>query len=142
MKRCLCVFVLILLTGCCGFNREWKRAATGLPPGDALAGRWDGHWMSERNGHNGRLRCIVRPSTNGFYGARFHAKYWKILTFEYAVPLRAQLSNGVARFEGEADLGRLAGGVYKYNGAVTGTNWQSTYRSRYDHGFFRMNRAP
>ena len=138
--RWFSVLAVILATGCCGFNREWKRASIERQTTNDLGGRWEGHWMSERNGHNGRLRCIVAPSTNASHKARFHAKYWKIFSFGYAVPLRVESSNGACRFEGEADLGKLAGGVYKYAGQVTGTNWQSTYQSRYDHGYFRMNR--
>jgi hypothetical protein len=134
---------LLLLTGCSSFNRDWKRAAADLPqPTNGLAGRWDGFWMSDRNGHNGRLRCIITPGGTMSYDARFHAKYWKILTFGYTVPLQAERSNEVFRFQGEADLGKLAGGVYRYEGTVSGTNFHSSYRSRYDYGNFRMNRAP
>jgi hypothetical protein len=140
--RGFCILALLLFTGCCGFNREWKRVGSESRATDGLAGRWAGHWMSERNGHNGRLRCIVKPATNGVHNARFHAKYWKLLSFGYTAPLRAQISNDVCRFEGEANLGKLAGGVYEYKGTVTRTNWQSTYQSRYDRGYFRMNRVP
>jgi hypothetical protein len=133
---------LVLLTGCCGFGREWKRAGLTPRPADGIAGRWEGSWISEKNGHHGRLRCLMAPSTNGFYNARFHAKYWNILSFGYTVPLQVQSSNDVYRFQGEANLGKLAGGVYHYTGAVVGTNWQSTYSSRYDYGRFQMGRVP
>ena len=84
----------------------------------------------------------MTQGTNGLYNARFHAKFWKILSYGYTVPLQVHSSNRVFRFEGEANLGKLAGGVYHYAGTVAGTNWQSTYHSRYDHGTFRMNRIP
>lgn len=57
------------------------------------------------------------------------------------MPLAVQRSNAVATFTGEANLGKLAGGVYKYAGAITGTNFQSTYESAYDQGQFRMTRV-
>jgi len=84
----------------------------------------------------------MAPSTNSLYTARFHAKYWKILSFGYTVPLQVQSSNNVYQFQGEANLGKLAGGVYHYSGTVAGTNWQSTYSSRYDHGRFQMSLVP
>jgi hypothetical protein len=137
-----CLFVALLLAGCSSFNRDWKRAAVVPQLTNDLAGRWEGVWMSDKNGHNGRLRCLISPTDNGVYNARFHAKYWKILSFGYAVPVRVQRSNDVARFIGEADLGKLAGGIYKYAGAVIGTNFHSTYECAIDHGYFRMTRAP
>ena len=133
---------LALLTGCCGFNRDWKRAGLAPQTTNGIAGRWDGFWLSDRNGHNGRLRCLISPSTNDLYTARYHARYWKILTFSYTVPLKVQRSNDLFHFSGEANLGNLVGGVYRYTGSVAGTNFHSSYDSKYDHGYFRMNRVP
>jgi len=107
-----------------------------------VAGRWEGSWISEKNAHSGRLRCLITPAGDGVYDARFHAKYWRILSFGYTAPLTVQRSNNIARFTGEADLGQLAGGVYKYAGAVTGTNFHSTYECAIDRGYFRMTRVP
>jgi hypothetical protein len=133
---------LLLLAGCSSFNCDWKRAGQQPPATNQLAGRWQGHWMSDRNGHNGRLRCLLSQTGESAYEARFHAKYWKILSFSYTVPLKVQRSNEVYQFAGEANLGKLAGGVYRYSGKVAGTNFHSTYRSKYDYGYFRMNRVP
>ena len=139
--RHLILAVLVLAAGCCGFDREWKRAGVEPKVAEGLAGRWQGAWVSEKNGHHGKLRCLVTPGTNNVYQARFHAKYWKIFSFGYEVPLEAQCGSGTCRFEGQADLGALAGGVYRYKGEVAGTNWQSSYTSRYDRGSFRMDRV-
>jgi hypothetical protein len=70
-----------------------------------LVGRWQGLWMSDYNGHNGKLRCLIRQTSNGTYNARYHAKYRKILGFGYSVPLKVQRSNDVYVFSGEANLG-------------------------------------
>ena len=140
MRR-IWLLILVLVTGCCGFNREWDRAVVEPPGTNAVAGRWDGFWMSERNGHNGRLRCLIQPATKGTFSARFHARYWKVLSFGYTVPLAVRCSNEVCRFESEANLGKLAGGVYRYAGTVAGTNFHSSYRSKYDHGYFQMRRV-
>ena len=43
-------------------------------------------------------------------------------------------------FDGEANLGTMAGGSYYYEGRATTTNLVSTYRSKYDHGRFEMQR--
>lgn len=132
--------VLALGAGCSRFHRDWRQAARTPAPVSGLDGRWEGVWISDVNGHNGRLRCLIAPERDGVHQARFHAKYRRILSFSYTVPLVARETNGTFHFEGEADLGRLAGGVYRYSGHADGTNFFSTYSSKHDHGVFRMVR--
>ncbi len=60
--------------------------------------------------------------------------------FSYAVPLQFEQRDGVWQFTGEENLGKMAGGVYRYEGHVSPTNFFSTYQSKYDHGTFQMRR--
>lgn len=106
-----------------------------------MSGRWDGCWLSSANGHTGRLRCIITRGTNDTYSARFHATYAKILKFGYTVPLSVTASNQSWHFTGAANLGFMAGGVYRYNGSATSNSFHSTYASKYDHGTFDMERV-
>ena len=80
----------LVVAGCSTFNHDWKNAAAQSVPGDNISGRWDGSWQSEANGHSGRLRCLITKQDAGQYQARFHANYFKILTFGYTVTLQAQ----------------------------------------------------
>jgi len=105
-----------------------------------MEGRWQGYWLSDVNGHNGKLLCIVSRQDNGGHTARFRATYKKILHFSYRVPLTVERQNDVWHFHGKEDLGKLAGGTYEYNGTATLTNFHSNYRSKYDHGVFEMER--
>lgn len=107
-----------------------------------LEGRWAGQWVSDVNGHKGRLRCLVTPLEATRYRARFHAKYARVLSFSYTAELTLKQGPEQWNFEGSADLGKLAGGVYHYQGHVTETNFFSTYRSKYDRGTFRMTSVP
>jgi len=140
----LSLLVLVLLggTGCSSFHRDWKQAVAQPPPADRLAGPWEGTWLSDANGHTDRLRCLVTQQTNGLYQARYYAWYKAGLTFtfSYTVPLEAHAAAGRAEFSGTEDLGWLAGGVYTYQGWADGTNFFSTYYSKYDNGTFRMAR--
>lgn len=131
--------VLLLAGGCTTFNHDWVKAA-GQPPADDLQGRWQGVWASEANGHTDTLRCVVTRKKDGTYHARFHAKYRKVLSFGYAVPLKAERTAGEFKFHGEADLGWLAGGLYRYDGTADRSNFFSTYSCKYDHGTFQMKR--
>jgi hypothetical protein len=123
--------------GCSSFNAAWRQSAFSEPK-EELQGRWQGVWKSQATGHTDKLRCLIAKMQDGTYSARFHAKYKKVLSFGYTVPLKAEREDGTWKFEGQADLGWLAGGVYRYEGSATGTNFFSTYTSKYDHGTFEM----
>ena len=105
-----------------------------------MQGRWEGVWLSDHNGHTGRLRCLVTHRSNDVYQAWFHAKYQKIFSFAYRVTLEVTPGEGEFRFTGQENLGTLGGGLYEYAGSVEGTNFFSTYKSTHDHGTFRMGR--
>lgn len=96
--------------------------------------------MSHVNAHSGKLRCIITSDTNGIYAARFRATYMNTLSFSYTVRLQVEQRDGNWHFRGEEDLGAIAGGVYRYVGSATSTNFQSTYDSKYDRGIFEMSR--
>lgn len=141
--KLLCLASLLWMTsGCSGFHRAWKaeqsKATTYAK--EALTGAWEGTWLSEVNGHNGRLRALITENPDGTYNARYHAKYKRILSFAYSVDVEAkEIPKGHA-FKGEADLGRLAGGVYTYEGFATNGVYNATYDSKYDQGVFKMQR--
>jgi len=131
----------LFLCGCSSFNRAWRNAASEPVRADSLEGRWQGRWVSDVNGHNGQLRCLISQQDEGQYAARFRATYMRVLRFSYTVPLTAERSNGVWHFHGEEDLGKMAGGVYRYVGTATSNQFHSTYRSKHDHGVFEMDRV-
>ncbi len=133
---------LLLASGCATFNRDWTTSANQPTPTNSLLGRWEGTWLSEVNGHNGNLRCVVTQKQDGTYRARFHAIYQKVLGFGYTVQLDVTETNGVFQFRGRANLGWWAGGVYHYEGHAQPMHFFSTYRCKYDHGTFQMTRLP
>src|SRR5262245_16667303 len=128
-------------TGCSTFNRDWKRASVSPTPARDIDGRWEGSWLSESNGHHGRLRWLVSRLDDRSYRAHFKATYWKFLRFGYTANLQVTGETpGPFSFRGQADLGWWGGGIYHYDGHATATNFLSTYNSKYDHGTFRMAR--
>jgi hypothetical protein len=123
-------------------------AAT-APATDPLAGRWQGRWVSQVNGHSGGLRAIITyaPQTvtaDQHYTAEFDASYMGILRFGYGMSLVTKSARdpagGPVSFHGEEDLGSMAGGVYRYNGTTDGTTFNATYESKDDKGRFEMTR--
>jgi hypothetical protein len=131
---------LFLLGGCSSFEHRWREARIQRVPTEDLLGRWQGSWSSAVTGHSGRLRCIVRPMGEDAYEARYRATYAGFLTFDQTVRMRARHVTDRWEFTGEADLGWLAGGLYRYEGHADGTRYFSTYASSKDHGVFEMTR--
>ena len=134
-------FAALIAVGCSSFNRDWKKAAG--QPIQGIEGRWIGRWHSDHNQHNGVLRCLISKKEGDLYETRFHAKYkLSILTISYPYNMVMTInSNGdTYNFKGEANLGRLAGGVYQYGGTGTTNNLAINYRSPKDHGTFRLQR--
>jgi len=137
-RLALLLFASMLGAGCTTFNHDWKVAQS--VPATELQGRWQGFWLSDANGHTGKLRCVISKREDGDYRARFHANYGKVLNFGYTVTLKVEPLDGSYKFHGQANLGWLAGGVYSYDGHADQTNFFSTYSSKYDHGTFQMTR--
>lgn len=138
LQLLLGLVVMSLFTGCSAFQRDWRKAAR--QPHSGIAGRWEGSWRSDSPGHDGRLRCLLTPIAPDQYEARFHAKYKKILGFGYTAAFTGRTTNGVFAFSGQADLGKLAGGIYHYEGRISLEDFFSTYKSKYDRGTFQLQR--
>ncbi len=138
--RGVALAALLVLSGCSTFNRDWQAAAADRTPANSIAGRWEGKWLSDQNGHSGKLRALIRPLDNGQYEARYHANYGFILSFGMEAKLNVKpVADGQWQFSGAENLGK-GYGVYRYEGKASGTNFFSTYKASLDHGTFQMTR--
>lgn len=132
---------LLLGAGCSAFNREWKNAAE--QPHTGIEGRWVGNWKSDHNQHKGAMRAIFRIKEGEIYHAMFHAKYKiGIITVGYGYDMDMTVTQDGPNYEftGEADLGKIAGGKFHYQGVGTTNQITIRFRSPKDHGTFRMQR--
>lgn len=126
------------------FDRAWDAQAALPVPAQGMEGRWAGEWRSEWNGHSGSLRCLMTPAEEGGFRARFLARYARVFTFTYETlfVVTAEEADG-QHFEGQQDLGKLAGGLYRYAGTVSGDSFHATFQAENgDHGVFEMERVP
>lgn len=135
----------LLATGCCSFDRQWDDLQTcgfACPgPQAGPEGLWEGEWESCVNGHHGKLRAIIVRCGDSTYEARFHATFLGCIPYGSAVRLVASPSAEATHFQGQADLGWLAGGVYTYQGQADACRFFSTYCCEKDNGYFRMTRV-
>ena len=140
MSWLLVGLVLPLLAGCSSFHREWREAAKQPAPAHDITGPWEGTWQNSNNTHQDRMWAILTRAGDTEYRAHFHAKYKKIFGFHYETTFKGTWTAGEFVFHGEEDLGKLAGGLYKYDGRISPTNFFSTYDSKYDVGTFTLTR--
>ena len=155
MKRSLSALILsltLVLTGagCSGFSRQWQAATRPQPAAwTGIEGPWTGRWISEKTGHSGGLRCLVRRSSIAAMNAdqarahqfQYHATWGKLLsgTFTTSQPVR-EPRPGQFVSEGDWMLPKWAGGAYHYRVEATPTEWRATYSSGGDRGRFEMRR--
>ncbi len=135
--RSACALVVLLLSACSSFKREWRAAKP--PYADGYSGRWDGKWASVRGVHGGRLRCLFTKVDARHHRAHFRA-YWGGLSGNYTAIFESQSRGQTLQFSGEHDLGPVLGGVYRYDGTATHNLFHASYDSRYDRGWFEMTR--
>lgn len=129
-------------TGCCTtFERDWKSAQSTPASHDGLAGAWEGTWESDSNGHHGSLRAVITKCGENQYCARYHATFCKFIPYGYDTYHVAFEENGAMHFQGQTDLGWLAGGSYTYAGWANGHQYAARYRTEDDNGYFRMTRV-
>lgn len=132
---------MAVLTGCSSFHGEWRAAGEPGAPAGAVAGRWEGRWLSDRNGHTGPLRAALRPEPDGTYHAAFRGKWWRVFTTAYDLTLHAEPQpDGTVKLAGERRLFPL--GAYRFEGVVAGTNLNARYAASVDEGVVELRRAP
>lgn len=136
--------VITLLSSCANsFTREFSDASASLPhPPPNADGPWLGTWVSEVNGHNGPLWCIVQPTPDdpGKYDFRYRAG-WGVFKFgDYTHTVPAKLGkDGSLALSGEMKLpGGL--GTYQVKGKLTRETFSATYQSAGDRGTMNLER--
>ena len=145
-RHCVALLAILLtlsLTGCCSFERDWRQSLNYAYPEHELAGCWEGTWQSDWNQHHGGLRAIITKESESTYRAKFKATYLVVVPFEFEMPLLVAEDGQIYTFEGEADLGLLAGGLYTYKGSAAASEFASSYcGGNGDHGTFTMTKRP
>jgi hypothetical protein len=127
------------LGGCSTFDRDYQKALDARTSGEGIQGPWEGRWKSE-GGHGGdKLRALLERTAPDTYHARFRAQYWGIFAADEDVDLHVS-STAPIKAAGEADLGFFKGGVYQYDATITPSQFDATYKSKYDHGQFNLAR--
>ncbi len=147
-----CGLLVGVLSSCSspGFNSayrksvaEYKVAATK----PKVVGPWEGYWLSNVNGHTGKLRAVAKPAAptvpvdgvGGRYLFRYHATWAKVLSGGYTSPHEVR-SDGAGGYTTEAEKDIALLGIYKSEGTIKGNQFWSKYHSDSDHGIYVLER--
>ena len=125
-----------LTANCRDFRRKWDESK-GLSP-DGAIGRWSGEWISAATGHHGRLLCVITPLAPASWRMFFRAEYAGVFRACYSTDVTVDKKEDSWIFSGVSDLGRLAGGKYRYSGRATLELLVCSYKSSRDHGEFKL----
>jgi len=138
-SRCFAALVLLAaLAGCSSFDRDYRQAAKSGSAG-GIEGAWEGRWESQAGHGGGALRAILTRTAPDTCHARFRAQFWGIFEADEEVDLHLTGMSPV-QASGEADLGWLKGGNYRYEATITPAKFDATYESKQDHGAFNLAR--
>ncbi len=128
------------LSGCLTYQSSWEQGA-GLPPAKPIEGRWAGTWLSDANGHTGGLRAVATHIEGDIYRFQIGATFWRILRASYDVNFTVLPDGDNHTLTGEQNLSGLMGGLYTYEGRIEGLDFTARYKSKWDHGTFRMQKV-
>jgi len=147
LKTLLPTFCLCLLISCGGrnFDNSWQRSNKKYNIGGkyAVTGPWEGTWLSDSNGHKGKLRCIITPlggsQESGSYLFRYWATWAGPLQGGFDAEFDIEKMGSQYHVQGTQDLGTF--GSFQHEGVIQGENFEATYRSSTgDHGTFNLHR--
>ena len=130
IKSFLLLLPLIWLQAGCTFQRAWKQAAH-ISVSQGLEGRWEGRWVSDVNGHKGKLRCIIHHKQDDIYGFLFWATYGRGLRVSYTAEFQIIPNDNGFVVSGKKDLGRFGGGLYLWKGSIQKNQFQATYTNQH-----------
>lgn len=126
----------------CAFERQWQSARQFNSLEYELAGCWEGTWQSQVNHRQGSIRAIITRQGQNCYHAHFRTSCVSVIPVEFEMPLYVSDEGAVYSFEGEQDLGRLAGGVFVCSGRASGCELSAEYLSdRGDSGRLTLTRV-
>ena len=114
-------------------------AGTAGAQSPSLSGRWDGSWVSEKNGHTGPLHGRFRQLDHDTYRATFRGRFAGVVPFWYTTKLHVEgTGDDVVLLSATQRLPLL--GEYRTTATATATTFDATFTSRNDSGRFLLRR--
>jgi hypothetical protein len=144
----LSALALCLASCTIGFDRDYKKAVASADTlnRNGLAGAWEGQWTNEGGGgHGGGLWAIATPlgktGDTERYRFRYKAIWAKVFrgVFTTEHDAKRKGSSGAYELGGQKDLGAI-GGVIRFTGSATPSEFKAHYESKANTGEFKLKR--
>jgi hypothetical protein len=103
-----------------------------------LDGTWEGHWISDVNGHNGPIKATFKTKDDEIV-VRFCGRYAKVIPFFYRTKLTTVEKEDGIHYLAEKSLGKKWG-TFTLDATVSEDGFVAHYRSETDHGRFVLER--
>jgi hypothetical protein len=105
-----------------------------------LSGRWQGNWVSCKDGHEGRLKASFCKLSETCYQVRFTGTFLVVLPFCFSVDLQLTgQEDGKVFLAGSHRLPIF--GMFHFNAVATQCEFAATYWSCDDEGRFNLCRS-
>lgn len=116
------------------FYSHWQpgSAKATVSAEDIMTGSWTGAWKSLGMKDGGNIKCIIAPTNETAFHARFLSGHYGAFESEDMVVFSPSNNAGALMFEGSIDLGLE--GIYTYKGRATGTNIFIDWKCALDYG--------
>ena len=132
----------VLLASCSAYHADFAQAVNALPAApDSPTGPWKGRWVSQANGHEGALWCVISPAQGDAYDFRYRAGWAKFQFGDYTHTCPVQ-KKADGSFVLESAM-KLPGewGTYTIRGTISPTEFDATYTSDTgDRGTMKLRR--
>ena len=147
LKTLLPALSLCFLVSCGSFSFDsaWQKANKEYSAGKTtpVTGPWEGTWLSDKNGHKGKLLCVVKPAGGTKESDRYHFRYWATwagpLQGGFKAEFEIQKMGTQYHVQGREDLGVF--GSFRHEGVIQGNHFEANYRSSSgDYGTFNLRR--
>ena len=156
---CLLLVAFLAATGCCSFSSRWNELAAAPPaPTAGDVSLWEGTWLSDHNGHNGKLRCIVskiepaeaiaaKPVPSGApiptHRFEFSATWGLGFVSDYTIDMVVTPEGDKLHFKGSFPIvvWPLIDDTYHTEGTIEGDQSKAKYHAEIDEGTFEMTRV-
>jgi hypothetical protein len=133
-----------------GFRSDWKAALKAPSKPMSIEGAWEGHWISEVNGHTGQLLAVVgsTAATTAGKGAskdagtarpvRYFARWGWLFRGSFDSVHQTHGHDGFTTFTADRKIGNL--GHFHAEGMISADKFVARYEAAGDHGKFELKR--
>tara|TARA_R110002096_G_scaffold16106_29_gene55198 strand:- start:14715 stop:15152 length:438 start_codon:yes stop_codon:yes gene_type:complete len=137
----LSIVLAVLLSSCAGprFHKQWEAALNDPSEPGSIAGAWEGSWLSEKNGHTGKLKAIVDETGENTYKFLYWATWGPGMRGTFQIDCEGEEKGGVTTVRGKKKLGPF--GTYQHAAEITETDFDATFSSEKENlGTFELIR--